>query len=77
MSPPMCPPIEMFGTLNVITRFSTIQMPSPLSMMLMPRLRITTAVAPISPKIAPEAPTVGASGSSSSAPNEPASSDTK
>ena len=66
----------MLGTLKVITRFSTIQMPSPLSMMLMPRLRMTTAVAAMSPKMAPEAPTVGDVGSSSSAPNEPASSDT-
>ena len=60
--PPMCPPIEMLGTLNVITRFSTIQMPSPLSMTLMPRLRMTTAVAAMSPKMAPEAPTVGDGG---------------
>ena len=77
MKPPMCPPIEMLFTLNVITRLSTIQIPSPLSMTLMPRLRITTAVAAISPKMAPDAPTVGAVGVSTSAPNEPARSDTK
>ena len=43
----------------------------------MPRLRMITTAAPISPKIAPEAPTVAASGSMRSAPNEPVSSDTK
>ena len=43
----------------------------------MPRLRSTTAVAAISPKMAPEAPTVGAVALSTSAPNEPARSDTK
>ncbi len=73
----MWPPIEMFGTVKVITRFSTIQIPSPLSIRLRPRLRANTAAAAISPKIAPEAPTVRPSGSSSSAPNEPHSSDTK
>ena len=58
-------------------RFSPIQKPRPLSIRFMPRLRMTITAAPISPKIAPEAPTVGEFGSSSSAPNDPASSDTK
>ena len=49
----MWPPIEMFGTVKVITRFSTIQIPSPLSIRLRPRLRAKTAAAAISPKIAP------------------------
>ncbi len=43
----------------------------------MPRARIWKNAAPMRPKTAPEAPTVVWSGSSSSAPNEPASSDAK
>ena len=43
----------------------------------MPRLRATTISAPSTPKQAPEAPTVSASGWNSSAPNEPASSEVK
>ena len=46
-------------------------------MMLIPRFRITTAAAPISPNTAPEAPTVAAVGACSSAPNEPLRSETK
>jgi hypothetical protein len=46
-------------------------------MMLSPRFHITAAVAPISPKTAPEAPTVAPTSSWSSAPNEPHSSETK
>ena len=61
----------------MISRLSPIQRPSPLSIGLMPRLRITTTAAPISPKMPPEAPTVSAFGSTSSAPNEPASTETK
>ena len=75
--PPMWPPIEMFGIVKVISRFRPIHSPRPLSIGLIPRLRMTTTAAPIRPKIAPDAPTVGAVGSSSSAPNEPASSETK
>ena len=59
--PPICPPIEMFGTVNVISRLSPIQNPRPLSIGLIPRLRMTTKAAPINPNTAPEAPTVGAS----------------
>ena len=73
----MCPPIEMFGIVNVISRFRPIQIPRPLSIRFSPRLRATTAAAPISPKTAPEAPTVRLSGESSSAPNDPHRSDTK
>ena len=49
----------------------------PLSSGLMPRLRMTTTAAPISPKMPPEAPTVSESGVTISAPNEPASTETK
>ena len=42
-----------------------------------PRARCSTNAAPIRPKTAPEAPTVTALGDSSSAPNEPASSEAK
>ena len=73
----MWPPIEMFGIVNVISRFRPIHRPSPLSIGFMPRLRMTTKAAPIRPNTAPEAPAVGAVGSSSSAPNEPASSEAK
>ena len=50
---------------------------SPLCIGSIPRARITITPAPISPKIAPEAPTVSASGVTTRAPNEPASIDTK
>src|SRR5207247_785955 len=75
--PPRCPPIEMFGTEKVISRFSPIHSPRPLSISEIPRRRRVTAAAPISPKIAPEAPTVGALGSSSRAPKDPARSETR
>ena len=42
-----------------------------------PRARITITAPPISPNTAPEAPTVGEFGVSSSAPNEPHSSEVK
>ena len=67
----------MLGIVNVISRLSPIQRPSPLSIGLIPRLRMTMNAAPISPNTAPEAPTVGDVGSSRSAPNEPARSDAK
>ena len=44
---------------------------------LIPRARSSTAAAPISPKTAPEAPTVSASGFRRSAPNDPHSSAVK
>ncbi len=44
---------------------------------LKPRRCSSTAAAPIRPKIAPEAPTVGVFGSNSSAPNAPPSSAVK
>ena len=67
----------MPGIANVNTRLIPSHRPRPLSIGLIPRLRMTTTAAPINPKIAPEAPTVSASGSTSSAPNDPASSETK
>jgi hypothetical protein len=42
-----------------------------------PRERCMTKAAPINPNTAPDAPTVTALGESSSAPNEPASSDAR
>ena len=42
----------------------------------MPRARMARIAAPMRPKTAPEAPTVTASGESSSAPSDPPSSDT-
>ena len=43
----------------------------------MPRRRSSMNAAPISPKTAPDAPSDGACGLAISAPNEPASSETK
>ena len=51
--------------------------PSPLCQIGIPRWRATTISAPKTPKIAPEAPTVGESGWNSSAPNDAASSEVK
>ena len=52
---------------------------SPMSVLngLTPLERSSTAAAPMRPKTAPEAPTVGALGSTMSAPHAPASSDVK
>ena len=72
----MCPPQEMSGTLKLMIRLSTISPPTPLWKIGIWRARISTAAAPIRPKIAPEAPTVGTWGDTSRAPNEPHSSDT-
>ena len=69
--------MEMFGIVNVISRFRPIQIPRPLSMRLKPRLRATTAAPAIRPNTAPDAPTVRLSGDSRSAPKEPHRSDTK
>ena len=73
----MWPPIEMFGIVNVMTRLSTSHSPSPLSIGLIPRRRMTTSAAPISPNTAPEAPAVNPWGDKSSAPSEPDSSEVK
>ena len=67
----------MPGIVKVISRFRPIHSPSPLSIGFMPRARMTITAAPIRPKIAPEAPTVRALGSNSSAPKAPARSETK
>ena len=60
---------------NVITRLRIRIGRRPEAMMSIPRLRAITIAAPNRPKIAVEAPTTGVSGLSSTAPNEPASSD--
>ena len=54
-------------------------MSTPMSVLngLIPRARCSTAAAPISPKTAPEAPTVSAFGVATSAPNAPHSSAVK
>ena len=74
--PPMCPPQEMPGIVKLMTRLRRISVPTPLCMSGILRARISTAAAPITPKIAPEAPTVRLWGETSSAPNEPVSSET-
>jgi hypothetical protein len=58
-------------------RLTTISSPMSVLNGLTPRERSSTAAAPIRPKTAPEAPTVGALGSTMSAPHAPASSDVK
>ena len=58
-------------------RFSSSVIPRPDCIGSMPRARIARIPAPSRPKTAPEAPTVAASGDTSSAPNEPPSSETK
>ncbi len=50
--------MEIPGIVKVISRLRPIHSPRPLSIGLMPRLRITTSAAPIKPKMAPDAPTV-------------------
>ena len=60
ISPPMWAPTEMPARVKLKTRFRMISPPIPDCMTLKPRARSSTAAAPISPKIAPEAPSVGA-----------------
>ena len=67
----------MFGITKLSARLNRITGPMPDCIGSMPRARCITNAAPISPNTAPEAPTVAALGSSSSAPNEPASSEAK
>ena len=70
----MWPPIEMPGIAKVKTRLRTTKSPIWDAICSMPRLRAITNAAPISPKIAPLAPTVISFGPvASRAPNEPAS----
>ena len=56
--PPMCPPMEIPVSTKLSPRLSTMSPPIPDSITLMPRARIITAAAPMSPKTAPDAPTV-------------------
>ena len=61
--------------IRLIPRLKRMSIPMSVLNGFIPRERSSTAAAPIRPKTAPEAPTVSASGSSSSAPNAPKSSD--
>jgi hypothetical protein len=63
--------------IRLIPRLKRISIPMSVWNGLIPRVRSSTAAAPMRPKTAPEAPTVSASGSSSSAPKAPKSSDVK
>ena len=67
----------MFDRVNEKIRLITISPPIPAWNGSIPRARSSTNAAPMSPKTAPDAPTVCASGVTSSAPNDPASSDVK
>ena len=73
--PPRWPPIEMFPITNVSATLIRISGPMPDAIGSTPRRRWSTKAPPMSPNTAPEAPTVTAVGLSSSAPNEPHSSD--
>ena len=78
MRPPMWPPTEMtLDSPKVSSRLMTSTPRTGLLRMLMPRLRPRASTAPIRPKMAPEAPTVRASGEMISAPRDPPSRDTK
>ena len=73
----MWPPTEIPGMPNVIRRLMTMRPPMDPPRRLIPRWRSKTNNAPMSPKIAPDAPTVGECGVTRSAPKLPASADTK
>src|SRR6266576_3100816 len=62
----------MPGSVKLMMRLITIRPPTPLCMMGIWRERISTAAAPISPKTAPDAPTVNECGVTISAPSEAA-----
>ena len=73
----MCAPIEIPGTLSVITRLTTIKITSWFRTWSTPRRCASVNAAPISPKIAPDAPAVWLSGETMNTPNDPASSPVK
>ena len=75
MSPPMWPPIEMPPHVKLKRRLITISPAIGDRHGSIPRARITMTAPPMSPKTAPEAPTVGESGVIRSAPNDPHSND--
>ena len=75
--PPRWPPIETFGITNPSARLIRMSAPRPDRIGSIPRAYWSTKAAPMSPKTAPEAPTVTAWGDNSSAPNEPATSEVK
>jgi hypothetical protein len=64
-------------TPSVMKRFKITKMPIWPAICSSPRCRATMNAADIRPKTAPDAPTVNESGVRSSAPNEPARSETK
>ncbi len=76
IAPPRWPPIEMFGTVKVMRRLITRVGRRPDRMRSMRFSRATSSAPPISPKMAPDAPTVGAVGSSRTTPSAPPKSDT-
>ena len=76
ISPPMCAPMEMLASVKLRIRLITISPPMPDCWMLSPRARSSTTAAPISPKIAPEAPRLAASVANTT-PKEPTSSEVK
>ena len=73
----MWPPIEIPESRNDNPRLKMIRNPMSVWNGLMPRARSSTAAAPMSPNTAPDAPTVFASGVTTSAPNDPHSSAVK
>ena len=74
--PPMCAPIEMFETVNVISRLRPSQIPSPLSRRLKPRAAEEDECAAHEPEDSARGARGGAPDSSST-PSEPHRSDTK
>ena len=72
----MCPPTEICDHENVKTMFSTSQKPIWFAIGSTPRRRATMTVAAMTPNTAPDAPAVNAFGVTSSAPNDPPSSET-
>ena len=73
----MWPPTEIPEIEKVSTRLSTMKSPNWEASCSTPRPRAITITAAISPKIAPDAPTVSELGSTISAPSDPAISETK
>ena len=73
IAPPKCPPTDTPGTAKVKTRLIANTTPSPVRKGLTPRWPTPTTLAAMSPKTAPDAPPVAASGESNNAPSEPPS----
>ena len=73
----MWPPMLMLGMLNVNTRLMITKKPICDARSSRPRFLAMMKAAAIRPNTAPDAPTVNSSGSRSSAPNDPPSSETQ